>query len=205
MTSNNVTALNSMIRRASRSVEFQWPGVIGRDDVEQSIYLRLLESPGSVEAILEMDDPARYRAIVGIGHQIASQERADYDYYKGSYRYGVPEVKYLLRLGVLGHPIDGFHDSQFDLTESFWKLAKRTPAYAEALLMRYADNEIPQIKSQQNALHNGLCALVDEMNKHHRSRVMERDDGLGSRRVMSNAEAQMISARQYSGDNEGGY
>src|SRR3954469_18385628 len=93
--------IRPIIKRASKSVGFQWPGVAESDDLEQDIFMRLLESPGSVEKILAMEDNARYRAIVGIGHQLASIERDDYDLFSSNFKYSVGDVKSLLAEGVL--------------------------------------------------------------------------------------------------------
>ncbi len=194
--------LAPVIRRAAKSVAFQWPGVVEEDDVEQSIWLRLLESEGSLNKIAAMDDRARYRAIVGIGHQLASQERTDYDYYKGSYRYSVAEVKDVLRLGALAENVGGFDEAVFDLMEGLEVLAKRTPQYVEAITSRYADNEIPSGSTESNRLSRALTALTDEMNKSNKRRYMERDDGPGTRLVITNEQARNISRHQYGGDYE---
>ncbi|AGI61734.1 sigma-K factor [Mycobacterium phage BTCU-1] len=53
MTSLNLTddqfrRVQKVITQAAKSVSAQWPGVIEAEDVEQTIYLKLLESPGTV-------------------------------------------------------------------------------------------------------------------------------------------------------------
>jgi hypothetical protein len=190
------------VQRAATAVAFQWPGVIEAGDAAQSIALRLLESPGSLKKIAEMDDAARYRALVGMGHQLASQEREDYDYYKGSYRYSVAEVKEVLKRGVLTEPVEGFDEAVFDLAEGLEALVDRAPQYVEAITKRYADAEIPKAGSDRERLSASLANLADEMNKSNRRRFSERDDGPGTRTAISNAQAQFISTRQYSGDGE---
>lgn len=205
MTYHQLVDLMPVIKRAAKSVAFQWPGVIEADDVEQGIHLRLLESPGSVSKIYEMEDRAQYRAIVGIGHQLASQERADYDYYKGSYRYSVVEVRKLLNDGALLEPPEGFNEAMVDLELALAGLRDEKPQYWDALLSRYQDGKsTADDKQYENALRNGLTALVDEMNAINRRRFSERDDGPGSRKVISNSQARHISQMQYSGDSEDG-
>lgn len=188
------------IRRAARSVAFQWPGVVEEDDVEQSIALRLWESPGSLVRISNMEDRPKYRAIVGIGHQLASQERTDYDYYKGSYRYGVDEVKTLLKRGVLIEPVDGFHDAVFDLMEGLAAVWKRNERYVDAIVIRYADLIYPSSGADKKRLSDALTELTNEMNKSNKRRYSERDDGPGTRTVLTNAQAQALSGSQYDGD-----
>ncbi len=204
MTYHQLVDLMPVIKRAAKSVAFQWPGVIEADDVEQGIHLRLMESPGSVSKIYEMEDRAQYRAIVGIGHQLASQERADYDYYKGSYRYSVVEVRKLLNDGALLEPPEGFNEAMVDLELALAELRDEKPQYWDALLSRYQDGYVPEVGAEKKKLSDSLTSLVDEMNAINRRRFAERDGGPGSRKVISNSQARHISQMQYSGDSEDG-
>lgn len=202
MTTNELlNDLSVVIKRAAKSVEFQWPNLLESGDIEQEILLRLFESPGSAVKIHAMDDRARYRAIVGIGHQVASRERIDYDHYKGSYRYSVGEVKKLLNRGVLNQGVDGFNDAVIDLMEALESLVDGTPQYVEAVVSRYADDQLPTSTRERDALHRGLTALADAMNKSSRVRFAERDDGVGTRDSLTNAQARQTSSSQYDGEN----
>lgn len=191
--------LEPVTRRAAKAVAYQWPNLLDADDFEQEIWLRLLQSPGTVEKVLEMDDRARYRAIVGIGHQIASIERTDYDYFKGSYRYSVKEVKELLQQGILSEPLPAFKAELIDMTEAFQDIPEQ---YKSALVSRYVEGVTPQEKSGQNRLTRGLESLVDEMNRVQRRRHSERDDGPGTRAVLSNAQARYQADDDWDGEGE---
>lgn len=192
--------LEPLVKKAAKSVAYQWPSTIDADDVEQTIWLRLCESPGSVESILGMDELARYRALVGVGHQIASEERTDYDYFKGSYRYSVKEVKDLLSDGVLSGDVDGFHEATIDLEAAIGEIA---PQYAVAIANRYVDQLSTQGNTQyRDALSNGLTALTDAMNLSNKRRYSERDDGPGSRQSITNAQALAVAEHQYEGSYE---
>lgn len=192
----------SLVQKAGKSVAFQWPGVVEDDDVAQSIALRLLESPGSLEKIAGMDDRSRYRAIVGIGHQIASIERTDFDHFTGNFRYSVDEAKNVLKTGVLTDPVDGFGEAVLDLLEALEVLTEKTPRYADAVLSRYADNEMPSTSTESSTLSRALTSLTNEMNRSNRTRHVERDDGIGTRTVISNSASHVRSAQQYSGSHD---
>lgn len=191
--------LRSTVRRAAKSVAYQWPGVIDKEDVEQSIWLKLLESEGSAEKILAMDDKAQYRAVVGIGHQIASRERTDYDHFSGNFRYSVDEAKQLLKNEVLTEPSDHFDAGVVDLMEALGTLSVKTPQYADAILKRYADGEVPNTSTESSALSRALTGLTNEMNRASRIRFAQRDGGPGSRKAISNASAQARSTYDESG------
>ncbi|AXC33322.1 DNA binding protein [Mycobacterium phage Dublin] len=177
--------LGPVIRRAAKAVAFQWPGIIEQEDVEQEIWARLLESESSLKKVLGMDEKAQYRAVVGIGHQIASQERTDYDHYKGSYTYAVEDVKNLLKRGVLTTKVDGFDAAVVDLMEGLEKLIVKTPQYVEAIISRYADEEAPKSNADKMRLRNGLEALTKAMNQSARVTFATRDDGPGTRSQVS--------------------
>ncbi|AXC33867.1 DNA binding protein [Mycobacterium phage Tarynearal] len=177
--------LAPVIRRAAKSVAFQWPGIVEQEDVEQEIWARLLESESSLKKVLGMDEKAQYRAVVGIGHQIASQERTDYDHYKGSYTYAVEDVKNLLKRGVLTTKVDGFDAAVVDLMEGLEKLIVKTPQYVEAIISRYADEETPKSNADKLRLRNGLEALTKAMNQSARVQFATRDDGPGTRGQVS--------------------
>lgn len=186
-----------VIRRAAKSVAFQWPGILDKDDAEQGIATKLLESPGSLEKIAGMDDKARYRAVVGIGHQIASQERDDLDQFRGNFNYSVNDVKLLLSKGVLIERItDDFHCAQFDLEQALPAIAD---SYFEAIQSRYYDGDVPNPGSDARRLSDALTAVTTEMNRSYKRRYAGRDDGPGTRTVLSNSAAQYASEYDYSG------
>ncbi|QFG04631.1 RNA polymerase sigma factor [Mycobacterium phage Keziacharles14] len=195
-------ALYPVIRRAAKSVAYQWPGVVDADDAEQMIAMQLWERPNSLLKVHAMESKAQYRAIVGIGHQIASQERTDYDHYKGAFKYSVGDVKSLLSRGVLTSEVEGFTDAVIDLMEGLEAMVTKTPQYVDAITLRYADGDVPKAKTLQNALSRGLESLANAMNTSSRRRFAERDDGPGSRPVITNARAQIISQHQYDGDDD---
>lgn len=197
MTTNEILKLRTTIKKAASSVAYIWNGIVDAEDAEQMIYVRLLESPGSIDKILAMDRPAQYRAIVGMGHQLASQERADYDHFKGSYRYSLDEVKRALNSGVLVEEFDHFHEVVFDLIEALVELEKRSPQYVTAILKRYADFEVPTANQAQQLLKNALPVLVNEMNKSNKRRFSNRLDGPGTRKPMRAEAAHYQSKRNW--------
>ncbi|QGJ90201.1 RNA polymerase sigma factor [Mycobacterium phage SheaKeira] len=196
-------SLYPVIERAARSVAYQWPGVVDKDDIEQMIALKLWESQASLLKVAAMEDKAQYRAVVGIGHQLASAERIDYDHYKGSYKYSVGDVKDLLNRNVLTEDVEGFTDAVIDLMDALEALVAKTPQYVEAVTSRYADGVVPKSgTADSKRLSRGLESLTNAMNANSRRRFSERDDGPGSRTVITNARAQIISAHQYDGEDD---
>lgn len=196
----DILKLRPTIQKAAKSVAYNWPGIMEADDAEQAITTHLLERPSSIQKILEMERAAQYRAVVGIGHQLASQERANYERYKGNYRYSVKEVKDALQAGALIEDYPRFNEVVFDIVEGLQALARRTPQYADAVLERYVDFNIPQKGSPAMALSRALESLVIEMNKSHKRRFSSRHDGLGTRKTIASQRAQYITQYNETGD-----
>lgn len=216
------------IRKASRSVAYQWPGVVEKDDVAQSIRLHLWERPNSLVKLAEMEAGPRYRSIVGIGHQIASAERTDYEHFTGDFRYSVNEVKSVLDSGVLldleaglasSYSAEeyvsrggGFEDAtlakasaETDLLRAMEELGNRTSQYAEAIRKRYLydENAVAASDAERARLMRALTRLTDLMNRSYKRRHAARPDGPGTRSRVSRAAAQAITQMQDTGSFEG--
>lgn len=196
----DVLALMPVIKRAAKSVAWGWPGVLDAEEAEQMIALKFLESPGSAKKVREMPRDAQYRAVVGIGHQLASKEREDYNIFKGSYKWSVKEVKDRLLDGALTKPGNQNNAFTVDLIDALVELQKRSPQYVDAVLSRYADFEIPQGGKEKVQLSRALTGLTLEMNKANRRNHVERDDGPGTRKPMSRMKAHYLTQYYETGE-----
>jgi len=158
------------VKTAAKIVASQWPGVIEADDVEQEIWIYLVESPGSALKALEANTPkARARFLTRIGHQRASKARAAYDYFRGAYKYSVKEVKDLLASGGLSSDNqDRVRVEYTDLHEAFRALQDRNEGQAAALTRRYLLTESMETNADQKVLQRAVESLTDEMNRSNR-------------------------------------
>jgi hypothetical protein len=217
LTLNGLDGLTVHIKKAAKFVSYQWPGVIEADDAEQALYVHLLERPGSIQKIQEMDYRAQYRAIVGMANQIASAERSDYAYYKGSYRYSVSEVKGLLGGGALqqaeldpdvqtydsesGKPAGGeskppVDAAVLDLRAALDLLRGRNTLQADAIVSRFLFDDAPD----KDVLSRGVESLTNEMNRVHRTAHTSRDDGPGTRQPVRRESARYVSKSHWDAD-----
>ena len=227
MTAYNIMDLSKEVTKAAKSVTYQWPGIVEADDLEQDIYMKLLETPNSVEKLLnDFDDKQRLNAIIQIGHQIASKERADYDVFSGNFRYSVDEVRRLLENRALHHEdpslgsnwtisedyVKGgeFEDavltklaSETDLRNGMKRLRKANPGYADMIQRRYFTGESIVEGSDRTRLSRALTALATQMNRSFKRQFAERPDGPGTRKATHRRSAQVKSSQQYDGSHEG--
>ncbi len=221
MTSNET--LGKEIRKAAKSVAFQWPGIVGQEDMEQLLRVHLLETPGSVEKILGMGDAAKYRAVIGIGHQLASKERANYEHFSNNFRYSVNEVKALLRSGILKAFGPGLRSSwniteefvsrggefedavltknsmETDLLRGMQGLLKANAGYYDAIRRTHLEDETALEAVDRKRLERAQVALTTQMNRSFKQQHADRPDGPGTRRAVTNRAAQVISAQEYAG------
>lgn len=197
---DRVLILKPEVVKAAKSVAYQWPGILDAEEAEQSLFLHLLERPGTIEKIIEMDKKARYRAVVGIGHQLAKKERTDYNYFKGSFKYCVDEVKGMLKAGALSGSSGRFSGDQMDLVEALEVLRERSPQYVNAIRERYVTGKVPAQGADAERLSAALRALTDDMNQAHHRNHMQRDDGPGTRKAVSNEKARWLSKSNYDDD-----
>lgn len=218
----NVLDLSKEVGKAAKTVSYQWPGIVEADDLEQDIYLKLLESPGSIAKLVnEFDDKQRLNAVIQIGHQIASKERADYDVFSGNFRYCVDEVRRLLEKRALHHDdpslgsnwsisedfIKGgeFEDavltklaSETDLRRAMKGLRKANPSYADIITRRYLSDESFDGTDRRH-LNRAITALTTQMNRSYKQSYAERSGGPGTRKVMSRAAAYKASGSDWDG------
>lgn len=219
---SNILDMHDTIKKAAKTVAFEWPGIVDEDDIEQALNLHLLERPSSIEKLLlEFDDKQRLNAIIQIGHQIAKQERIDYEHFSGNFRYCVDEVRHFLEdralknddpeLGsnwsVSDNFIDGgeFEDavltksaSEIDLERGMSRLRKQNAKYADIITLRYL-NEIPTAELDRKQLSRALSALTNEMNRSYKQQLRDRDEGPGTRPHMSRSAAYQESRKVYDG------
>ncbi|WP_157931035.1 hypothetical protein [Mycobacteroides abscessus] len=221
----DIDALTKDIKKVAKNVEFQWPGLITKDDAEQEIWVHIMESPKTSDDLEAMDSDSRYRTIHKIGHRIASDYRADYDHFTGNFRYSVDEVKKLLESGameVVEHSIaSGWSDSEFvsggtefedkvlltvsqetDLKNGLEVLRAESQQYYEILSRKYLLGEnVTQTGAEHTRLSRAYSALATAMNSSHKVQHADRQDGPGTRRLVRRDYARHISKGGY--DNDG--
>lgn len=191
-----VLDMQDQVRKAAKTVAHQWPTVVEADDMEQDIYLHLLESPGSVEKLLnDFSDKDRLNALVAIGHKIAGKERLDYEIFSGNFRYSVDEVKKLLEKQTFKDASLGRTATSGDLVAGMNRLRESSPQYAEMIERRYVNGETMTVDADRKRSERAVEALTTEMNRSFKS--TRHDDGPGSRKPVKATAAQYKSKQNW--------
>lgn len=189
-----VELLMPEVKKAARAVVSEWPGVIELDDVEQEVWVRLLD-PGyglPVETLVDQEPAERYKILKAIGHRVAAKEREDYAHFSGNYRYGTDEVRKYLKNGILyeltddvrtefdifspdnpGNRKPGYIDTdmisvKIDMEEGLRAVGKSKPHYVDALISYYV-NGLKLGDSEMKRVRRAADALTREMNRASRS------------------------------------
>jgi hypothetical protein len=191
---NRIEELADLIGKAAKTVAYQWPTVVDEDDIQQDIYINLLESPGSVDKLLDdFEAKDRLNAIIAIGHKIASKERLDYEVFSGNFRYSVNEVKRMLEKGGLRG--NSTKSSAFqDLHQSLDGISQE---YRECLWSKYVQNITPTSGYDKTQVSRALEALTTEMNRSFKNQP---NAGPGSRTKISAAKARQVSKTDWDDD-----
>lgn len=196
----NVLVLSKEVSKAARTVAIQWPTVVEADDLEQDIYTHLLESPASIDKLVnEFNDKDRLNAIIAIGHKIASKERLDYEVFSGNFRYSVDEVKKLLDKQTFKDAKFGNTSTSEDLRRGMESLRVSSPQYAEIIESRYIDGEFVKSPAEGMRLVRAVEALTTEMNRSFKN-DKSTHQGAGSRKPVTATAAHYISKRNWNDD-----
>lgn len=221
---SNIMELAEPIKKAAKTVAFQWPGVVDADDLEQDLLVHLMERDSTIEKLLaDFDNKQLLNAIIKIGHQIAAQERTDYEIFSGNFRYSVDEVRKILEDRALHNEepslgsnwsisedfIKGgeFEDavlykssSEIDLMRGMERLRKKNVKYAEIIERRYLKDASLTDGIDRKQLSRALTSLTTEMNRSFKEQQRDHEDGPGTRKRVSRSAAYAKSATAYDGN-----
>lgn len=211
------------VKTAARTTAREWADVIDADDAEQEIWERLLDSSKNyVDQVAELTKWERIALLTKIGHQVGMEYRDSYELFSGNHRYGTDQVRVLLEAGVLNRVVDEAIplwelpesiiqkiertdnetlSEMIDLFDGLRALSKRNEKYARFILAEFRDGQ--PIHEHRRQLTRAVDALASAMNNSHRRQVAEYEQGPGTRKVISNEKARLISQRHYSGGTDG--
>lgn len=165
------------VKREARSAESRWNKIIEADDIEQEIWLWLMERPGAQE-YLSKGEPAQIASALQIrADTICSKNRLDYDHFTGNFHYTTNEVRKLLeKMFIEEHTIRTI-DEDIDISMAMEDLEEESPQHFSVLYMKYAFGVEPD-HTQKTV--RAVDALTTLMNRKRSQRDLERIEGLGT-------------------------
>lgn len=155
------------------------------EDIEQELWVEILESPATAGKLEGSDDDLVTDLLARMADRICIRERDDYEHFSGQYRYSVNEAKTVVEAFFLRSGEETLIDL-VDVEVAFDRLTEINPAQANAIFRRYALGETTTGDSAfNNSLTRGLTKLTDLMNRNFKDRKREHRDGPGTRTPMA--------------------
>lgn len=173
--------LEHAVHREARNAEARWNKLMEAADIEQEIWLWMLERPG-VQAQLKNASGAELAAVLKkSADQICSKERLDYDHFSGNFHYTPSEVRTLLE--AIGQEYD-VHDAdeRVDLQLGLDELLQYHPNQFEVLQKIYwLGEDFSSTGSLRMAKSRAVDKLCELMNRKRNQRERDRTEGLGTK------------------------
>lgn len=169
------------VQREARLAERRWNNIIEADDIEQEIWLWMIERPG-VQRQLQNANPAEIAAVLKrSADQICSKERLDLDHFSGNYHYTPGEVRGLLE--EVGAEYDVHEaDSKVDLQLGLDDLLQYHPNQFDVIERIYHHGEdFSSTGHLRKEKTRAVDKLTEIMNRKRGQRERDRTEGLGTR------------------------
>lgn len=185
MTTELYEQLVEAVVREARLAERRWNKIIDQDDIEQEIWLWLLERP-SVQEQLRRANPAELAAVLKkSADQICSKERLDLDHFSGNYHYTPGEVRDLLE--EIGAEYDVHEaDDKIDLQLGLDELLQYHPGYFEMIERKYQHGEeFERRTAEAKTSERAVDKLTEIMNRKRGQRERDRTEGPGTKPTIS--------------------
>ena len=179
------------VERAARNTADKWP-LEEWEDLSQDVWVRMLESPSTLEKCLTSDNPAAM--LSRMSGQIAIENQLKRNLFQGKNPYNPIQVRSMLGAGILKDYNVATVSESHDLSYGMLDLKKANVAYFQIILSKYKKDL--DVKEKMK-LTRAVDKLTDLMNitvlkapKYH--------DGPGSRKAMPNERAQWVTQTQMS-------
>lgn len=168
------------VRKAARSVA---SGVnqVEADDVEQDIWVRLLEDTQYYDTLCEQDDP--FQSLKRIGRQEAYKQSSAYEHYSGNYVYNPGEVRGLLSEFLVEATLESIAEHT-DLVEGLLMLRDVNKNQFNNIINKYVHG----IEANTGRTVEAVAKLADLMNQVNRA-ARYSYEGPGSRKALTNTQS----------------
>lgn len=175
------------VEKAAQSATRSWTGALDAGDIVQDVWLKIFESPKTLPALLSYETAQRGKVLRAIARQCAGSEMADRETFSANVTYSTDDVRRILTKGGAGDlPGTPSHVEWMDVQAG---LVVIDPWFAEVIFSNYVVGDYDASSGEaRKELTRARDALTIAMNTNHKAAKAEHD-GLGSRRVVSNAQA----------------
>lgn len=198
---NNETydLLKKSVKAAALVTELEWPKVVEAADVEQEIWLKLLESPNSATKLGEMGESSRKKSLLRMGKQIAAEASATFELFSCQIFYSTDDVRDMLEAGALVGEGFNSEDERIDFESAIGMVRDANSQYLDYMWGYYELGDFPlDSATNRKRLSRAVRFLADQMNNTTKGR-RETYGGPGSRKAISNSRAMAASSTTWDG------
>lgn len=177
---NEITKLlKPAVNKAAHQAERRWNSILPADDIEEELWLFILESQSVQDYLTRNTEGSRIAALKMKADSICSKEKTDYEHFTGNYLYTSADVRRLLENLTRDKRL--LDAERIDLELGLEQLKRRHEKYYKILVSHYKEGYVAAQGAEQNAKSRAVIKLTNIMNRKHSQRLAERTEGLGTR------------------------
>lgn len=184
MNDEYVREVAASVKAAARHAETRWNGVMEADDIEQELWMFIMESPSVQRALEQLQEQDRVARLHTKANSIVSREKLSYDHFTGNYHYTPSDVRELLE--QLGKEEEISLEERLDLELGIELLKDQHESYYTALKSWYVLGIPAESGAAKRKLYRAVDKLADLMNRKRSQRELDRVEGLGTKKEVFN-------------------
>lgn len=174
-----VIGLKQAVRKAAQQAETRWNKLLDADDIEQELWVFILERPATQNYLRGKTAKEQISALRKTADSICSKEKLDYERFTGNFLYTPADVRRILsRLAGDERILD---DEAIDFGIGFEALEEEHFHYYEAVRDFYFLGRSVENKSDENLKRRCVDKLAELMNRKRSQREADRTEGLGTK------------------------
>lgn len=171
--------VHPLVKKVARSTENRWNKMLDADDIEQELWLFIMESPSVQEYLRTRSDGEVVNALNIQADNICSKERLDYEHFTGNFLYNPADVRDLL--GRMTQEERVLDDERIDFEIALEDLRKEYPHYYDSIYSHYYMGYEHEDDAAKMRSTRAVAKLADLMNRKRSQRSAERTEGPGTR------------------------
>lgn len=171
--------VHPLVKKVARSTENRWNKMLDADDIEQELWLFIMESPSVQEYLRTRSDGEIVNALNIQADNICSKERLDYEHFTGNFLYNPADVRDLL--GRMTQEERVLDDERIDFEIALEDLRTEYEHYYDSIYSHYYMGYEFEDNPARVRCQRAVDKLADLMNRKRSQRSAERTEGPGTR------------------------
>ena len=171
--------VHPQVKKVARLTEQRWNKMLDADDIEQELWLFIMESPSVQEYLRTRSDGEIVNALKIQADNICSKERLDYEHFTGNFLYNPADVRDLL--GRMTQEEQVLDDERIDFEIALEDLRTEYPHYYDSIYSEFYMGYPHEDDAERKRRNRAIDKLADLMNRKRSHREAERTEGPGTR------------------------